>query len=219
MSEFINKWGIWTKRTSEYTDHPISYYSMAAKAFCSASLTKFYGTIWCKNPLFSQIQLISTSYFFSLDSSWVWAKLTLSNKLHLCNIEQSLLTGLFRKVCLLEVGLGCLSALARCATWVSVVNSRWLQHVKSEAFVFWVRGDDFWWAEWSDCVVKSVCVQVEGQPVRKGSAWDGYVEIFEELIGFVSGVIHDVSAVGDFSAYDHTDASIDVEDSSVGFFD
>lgn len=56
-------------------NQPISYYSMAANAFCSASLIMLSGTIWCKNPLFSQIQLISNSYFFSRDSSWVWAKL------------------------------------------------------------------------------------------------------------------------------------------------
>lgn len=43
--------------------------------FCSASTIAFLirsaGTIWCWNLLYSHIQLISISYFFSLDSSWV----------------------------------------------------------------------------------------------------------------------------------------------------
>lgn len=173
---------------------------MAAKAFCSASLIKFYGTIWCKNPLFSQIQLISNSYFFSLDYSWVWAKLTLFKILHLCNVEKSLLTSLCWEVSFFKVGLCCLSALACSTAWVTVVNSWGFEHVKSEAFVFWVGSDDLSWSKRSDCVVESVCVEVEGESVWEGSSWDGYVEIFEELIGFVSGVIHDVSSVGDFSA-------------------
>lgn len=192
---------------------------MAAKAFCSASLIKFYGTIWCKNPLFSQIQLNSISYFFSLDSSWVWVKLNLNKILHLCNVEKSFLTCLSWEISLLKVSLGCLSTSSCSAAWVSVVNTWRFKHVKSESSIFWVRGDDLWWAEWSDCVVKSVCIEIKGQSVRESSAWDGYVKIFEELVSLISGVIHDVSSIRDFSAYDHTDGSIDVEDSSVGSFD
>lgn len=190
---------------------------MEASAFSSASFINFYGTIWWRNPLFSQIQLISISYFFYLDSSCVNVKLNYEKNLHFRNVKQSLFAGQFWKIDLLELSLNCLSTFSRSTAWVTIVYSWWLQHVKPESLVFWVRCDDLRWTEWTYCVVKSVCIQVKRQSVSESSSWNGNVEIFVEFIGLVSGVVHYVSTIGYFSAEDHTKTSVYVVDSSVGF--
>ncbi len=68
------------------------------------------------------------------------------------------------------MGFGSLSAFARSAAGVAVVDAGGFQHVQTEAFVFGVGGDDLGRAEGADGVVESVGVQVQGQSVREGSA-------------------------------------------------
>ena len=115
------------------------------------------------------------------------------------------------------MGLGSLSAFACGAAGVAVVYARRFEHVQPEAFVFGVRGDDFSWAEWADSIVESVGVEIQGQSIRKSSAWDGYVEILEELVGLIPGVVHNMPAIRHLTTHNHTNAAVDIEDASVGF--
>jgi hypothetical protein len=63
-----------------------------------------------------------------------------------------------------------------------------------------------------------VGVKIKRETIAKGLSGDGYGEILEEFGGLSAGVGHEMTAVGDFAANDHTDGAIDVVDSPVGVF-
>lgn len=96
---------------------------------------------------------------------------------------------------------------------------RGLEHEEAEPVELVVGGDDLGRSEGPHGVVERVGVEVEGQSVGEGPSGDGHAEIFEELAGFIPGVGHEVSAVGDFPGDDHADCFVDVVDAFVGVLD
>lgn len=85
--------------------------------------------------------------------------------------------------------------------------------------MFVIGGDDFAGAEGSHRVVEGVGVKIKREAIAEGLSGDGYSEILEEFGGLGASVGHEVSAVWNFAADDHSDGAIDVVDSPVGVFD
>lgn len=137
--------------------------------------------------------------------------------IHLSNIEKCLFTCKFGKVNFLELSFCSLTSFSSGTAWIPAIQSRRFKHVKSKAFVFWIRCDYFTWTKWSNCVVESIGIEIKWQSIGEGSSWNWDIEIFVKFVCLVSGIIHDVSSVRDFTADDHTDASVNIVYSSVGF--
>lgn len=137
--------------------------------------------------------------------------------IHFSNIEKCLFACQFGKVNFFKLSFCGLTSFSSGTAWISVIQSRWFEHVKSKAFIFGIRSDDFAWTEWSHCVVKSVSIKIKRQSIGEGSSWNWDIEILVKFVCLVSGIIHDMSSVRDFTADDHTDASVNIVYSSVGF--
>lgn len=135
--------------------------------------------------------------------------------LHFSNVHQGFFTSHLAEIVLFKLSLWCLTSFSSCAARVAVVVAWRFKHVEIIAFIFGPGSNNLSWSEWAYRVIESVCVKIKSKSICESASWDGKSEIFEKFGCFSSAMGHEMSSIWNFTADNHTNGVIDIEDTSV----